>query len=59
MGGLTTAGQISHPGKYKTVKISRTLSISKSRLKPMKVSKFGHVPAKNLKKPKKKKTDSK
>ena len=46
MGGLTTAGQIPPPGKNKTVKISQTLSIPKSRLKPMNASMFGHVPAK-------------
>ena len=34
------------PGKNKTVKISQTLSIPKSQLKPMKASMFGLVPAK-------------
>ena len=53
MGGLTTAGQTSHPGKTKTVKIPQIMSIPKSRLKPMKMSKFGLVPAKKPKKPKK------
>ena len=38
MGGLTTAGQIPPPGKNITVKISQTLSIPKSRLRPMNAS---------------------